>query len=260
MAGAPLPDGPLAVLDWGMRPLARPGLIVDHLVPEASPRADQVLVSSHGEAPERPTAAIMRRIVGEAPAWLAAVGAVGDLGARAFALPECTGAPRTAVRRLVGLVNAARRVPDGPVRTALALLVEHDDPAGALGDGRVAQLEAARAEWRAEYERVMRAAPRLGKDVAVVRFASPCQVHPLVAQAWTRRLAPRMVLAANDGYVPGMVNFSVRGGEGSLPARMRAALPEAVGEFAHGHERATGGSLPPAAFERLLRALGLDAR
>lgn len=35
----------------------------------------------------------MRRIVPDAPAWLAVIGAVGDLGDRAFALPECAGAP-----------------------------------------------------------------------------------------------------------------------------------------------------------------------
>ena len=35
------------------------------------------------------------------------------------------------------------------------------------------------------------------------------------------------------------------------------ALPEAGGDFAHGHPRATGGSLEPAEFERLLDGLGL---
>ena len=34
---APLPDGALAVPDWGMRPLARPALLVDHHAPEAAP-------------------------------------------------------------------------------------------------------------------------------------------------------------------------------------------------------------------------------
>ena len=66
-------------------------------------------------------------------------------------------------------------------------------------------------------------------------------------------------MAANDGYLaPGVVNFAVRGGAGDdLRAFLRAALPEASGEFAHGHDRATGGSLPPDAFEALLRGLGL---
>jgi len=269
---APLPEGPLAILDWGIRPTGRPGLLVDHHAPEAEIVEGRVVglaaplaVTSYGEDPETPTAALMRRIVPEAPAWLAAVGAVGDLGDAGFALDECYGArPKNAVKKLVSLVNAPRRLPDGPVRTALALLVEHDDPREALEDPRVAELEEAKAAWRAEFDRVVRTAPQmLGDSVAVLRFSSPAQVHPLVATTWSRRLAPRMVLAANDGYLgEGTVNFAVRGGVGDLRRVLREALPPsgdgATHEFAHGHDRATGGSLPHEEFERLLG--GLAAR
>ena len=259
--GAALPSGPLAILDWGMRALDRPGVIVDHHAPEAGPRDDQVFVTSYGEDPETPTAPLMRREVPDAPAWLAAVGAVGDLGSGGFLLPECAGAPKTAVRRLAGLVNAPRRLPDGPVVTALALLVDHEDPKAALADPRVAELEDAKRVWREEFDRVVRTAPVVGETAAQLRFTSPLQVHPVVAQTWARRLAPRMVLAANDDYLPGRVNFSVRGGTGSLLAVLRNALPDATGgEFAHGHDRATGGSLEPEEFERLLAGLGLGAR
>ena len=293
-ADAPLPDGPLAILDWGVRPLDRPALLVDHHArdtddpppaaheassvasregapltareassvasredaPLATSGGSSLVVSSFGEDPEVPTAPLMRRILPDAAAWLAAVGAVGDVGDAAFALPECAGAPKTAVRRLVPLVNAPRRLPDGPVRTALALLVEHDDPRGALADPRIAELEGAKAAWRAEFDRVVRTAPRVGDRVAVIRFSTPAQVHPLVATTWARRLRPRVVLAANDDYLPGRVNFAVRGGAGGdLRALLRRALPEQGGEFAHGHPRATGGSLEPDAFERLLGAL-----
>lgn len=256
----PLPPGSVALLDWGIRPVARSAVFVDHHAPEAEPGAGQTALSGHGEDPETTTAALMRRLVPEAPAWLAAVGAVGDLGDRGFALPECQGAPKTAVRKLVPLVNAPRRLPAGPVREALALLVEHDDPRAALADPRVEALRAAREEWRAGLQAVMRTAPAVGEDVAVIRFSSPYQVHPLVATTWTRRLAPRMVLAANDDYLPGRVNFAVRGGEGDLRARLRRALPDVGGEFAHGHPRATGGSLAPEDFERLLSGLGLGSR
>jgi single-stranded-DNA-specific exonuclease len=254
---ARLPGSPLAVLDWGIREGAPAGLLVDHHVPEADPRDDQIVVSSYGESPEAPTAVLLRRIVPDAPAWLAAVGAVGDLGAAAFALPECSGAPRAQVRRLAGLVNAPRRVPGGPVRAALALLVEHDAAADALADPRTAALEDARRLWRSEFDRVVRTAPRVGARAALLRFSSPCQVHPLVATTWTRRLSPRMVIAANDGYLPDRVNFAVRGATGSLPAALRAALPEVAGEVGHGHDRASGGSVPPEDFERLLAHFGV---
>jgi single-stranded-DNA-specific exonuclease len=202
------------------------------------------------------TAPLARRILPEAPAWLAAVGAFGDLGAAGLDLPECAGAPRGAMRRLVPLINAPRRVPGGHVSEALAILVESDSAAAALADPRLRTLEDARRAWQAELERVRRTPPRVTGDVAVVRFSSPAQVHPLVAAQWQRRLAPRLVLVANDGYLPGRVNFSVRGGSGDLRALLLGALPEATGEFAHGHDTATGGSLTPADFELLLTRLG----
>lgn len=257
--GARLPPGALAVLDWGVRPLARDGILVDHHVPELPEGSSGPLVlSGHGEEPETSTAPLVRRLVPEQPAWLAAVGAVGDLGDRGFALPECAGAPKTAVRALVPLVNAPRRLPDGPVRTALALLVEHDDPKAALADPRRAELEDARRAWRAGFDAAVRTAPRVGDRVALIRFSSPFQVHPLVATTWARRLKPRAVIAANDNYLPGRVNFAVRGGDGAdLRALLLGALPQVGGEFAHGHAAATGGSLAPADFERLIRALGV---
>lgn len=81
----------------------------------------------------------MRRVVPEAPAWLATVGAVGDLRDKGFALPECTSVDKTAVTKLVSLVNAPRRLPDGSVRTALAILVDAADPKAALADPRIAE-------------------------------------------------------------------------------------------------------------------------
>jgi single-stranded-DNA-specific exonuclease len=252
---APLPPGSVAVLDWGVRALDRTGLIVDHHAPEAEAAAEQVVLTGYGEQPETTTAALVRRLLPEGPPWLAAVGAFGDLGRAGLAVPEAVGAPRGAVRRLVPLVNAPRRLQGGPVREALALLVESESAAAALADPRVALLEAARIAWRIELERVRRTPPAVGKRVAVVRFTSSAQVHPLVAVQWQRRLAPRPVIAANDGYLPGRVNFSIRGGSGDLRRLLRDAMPEASGEFAHGHDRATGGSLTPKEFELLLERL-----
>ena len=260
-ADAPLPDGLVAVLDWGIRPIARPALLVDHHAPEA-PVDGPLVITSYGESPEVPTGPLMRRLVPDAPAWLAAIGAVGDRGDDGLALPECAGAAdggrKTAIKKLTSLVNAPRRLPDGPVRTALALLVEHDDPRTALKDPRIAELEESKRAWRAEFDRVVRTRPEVGEGVAVLRFTSPAQVHPLVATTWERRLAPRVVLAANDDYLaPGLVNFAVRGGAGDLRRLLREALPDAGGEFAHGHDRATGGSLSREDFGRLVTALGV---
>lgn len=250
-----LPPGSVALLDQGVRDLRRPGVIVDHHVPEvARPSHPDLVVYSDRSAP---TAALCRRLLPGAPAWLAATGAFGDIGRPAFDLPECAGAAhRTAIATLVPLVNAPRRVRGGPVRTSLELLVESEDARAALSDPRVAVLREAKDAARAAFEAAVRTAPAVGPHVAVIRFDAPFQVHPLVATAWARRLAPRPVLAANDGWVDGRVNFSIRGGSGDLRALLRAALPHPrEGEAGNGHERATGGSLPPEEFETLLRGL-----
>jgi single-stranded-DNA-specific exonuclease len=249
-----LPDGSIALLDQGVRPFARAGVLVDHHAPEGDPGV--LTLSSFAEQPEVPTAPLVRRALPDGAAWLAAVGAAGDLGAAGFELPECAGAPTGPVRKLVPLINAPRRLAAGPVRTALALLVDHDSPEAVLDDPRIRVLERARQEARACFERVVRTAPRFHGDVAVIRLCAPYQVHPLVAAAWMRRLAPKPVLVANDGWVPGRVNFSVRGGDRDLRALLRAALPDPKdGHVGNGHPRATGGSLPPQEFERLLEGL-----
>jgi single-stranded-DNA-specific exonuclease len=251
----PLPAGSAAVLDWGIRALTRPGLLVDHHAPEAEPRADQMVVSGYGERPAVSTSGLMRRLVPEAPTWLAAVGAYGDLGDDGLAtLGPLTGI-KTHVKKLTALVNAPRRAPDGPVATALALLVESESPRAALADPRIAELEASRAEWKEAFDTAKRVGPRVDGGIALISLSSPYQVHPVVATLWERRLRPNVVVAANRNYIEGMVNFAVRGGEGDLRALLRNALPEGTGEFAHGHDRATGGSLSPEQFELLVQRL-----
>ena len=151
-----------------------------------------------------------------------------------------------------------------PSRTALQLMLNHpDDPRSVLKDERIEVLEQAKAAYRAGFDAAVRTAPKVGDRVAVLRFTSEYQVHPLVATTWARRLAPKVVMAANDGYLPGRINFAVRcdaPGHVDLRKLLRDALPDAAGgEFANGHDRATGGSVTPAEFDRLLRALGVPA-
>ena len=263
-----LPDGYPAVLDQGIRRLDRPMLIVDHHAPEAEPLDDQIYVGphhGHDDPNGVSTSVLMRRVVPDAPPWLAAVGAAGDYGDLGFKQPECVGegadkVVKTHVKKLVSLVNAPRRTPRiEPVRVALSLLVEAESPKAALADDRVAELEACKREYREAFDSMMKTAPRVGETVALIRFSSPYQVHPLVAQTWLRRLSPKVVMAANDDYLPGLTNFAVRGGPDDLDLRqfLKDALPDATGEFAHGHTKATGGSLPHKQFDELIAALGL---
>jgi single-stranded-DNA-specific exonuclease len=250
-----LPDGSVALLDQGVRPFARPGVLVDHHVPETdAPGPDVVVVSSYGEVPETPTAPLTQRVIG-GPAWLAAIGAAGDLGRNGLQLPEAAGVSPGAIMKAVPLLNAPRRCVGGPVRTALSLLVDHDSPEALLGDPRVRVLERSRQAVKTAFDRAVRTAPTFHGDVAVLRICVPYLVHPLVATAWSRRLAPRPVLCANDGWIPGRVTFAARtASDTDLRALLREALPDAEGELGNGHRRATGGRLAPAEFDRLLAA------
>ena len=249
-------ERPAALLDWGVRPFDGSVVFVDHHFPEAHPSEEQVVVSGYGEQPEVSTSVLVARLIGQqAASWVAAVGAVGDLGDRAWQLPDLNGVAKSHIRSLVPLINAPRRVPSGPVRTALAILVESESPCAALADPRASELLAAKEAWRAALKQALKVAPQVEGGLALIRFSSQYQIHPLVAQTWARRLGATVVMAANDDYLPGKVNFAVRGGSGDLRACLRGALPDEEGEFAHGHDRATGGSLTPERFDTLVRRL-----
>ena len=269
--GALAADG-LVVLDMGSRsgPIVRglPTIVIDHHDPREVPE-DATYVSSAGCEPVAPTGLLAYVLLRElAPlddvAWLAWFATIGDLGAaHPFAdelAPIAARYRKTHVQQAVSLVNAARRSAGYRPHLALDVLLAARDPAD-IARGTVpgvAELAACRAEVNAELARVGRVPPRIAGNVALLRFSSPAQIHPLVATRWATRLAPKIVIAANDGYLPGRVNFAVRSAaKVDLLAFLRGlGLGEVEGEFANGHPRATGGSVPPAAFARLLRALG----
>jgi single-stranded DNA-specific DHH superfamily exonuclease len=264
-------DG-LVVLDMGSRrgPIVRdlPTIVIDHH--DAREVPDGVLyLSSAGCEPVAPTGLLAYELLRElAPlddiAWLAWFAIVGDLGmTHAFddeLAPIAARHRKTHVQKAVSLVNAARRAGAYRPQLALDVLLAAHDPAD-IARGTVpgvAELTACRAEVATELARVARVPPRIAGNVALLRFSSPAQIHPLVATRWVARLAPKIVIAANDGYLPGRVNFAVRSASKiDLLAFLRGLrLGEVEGEFANGHPRATGGSVPPGEFARILRALG----
>lgn len=203
--------------------------------------------------------------------WIGAVGTIGDLGERApwERLPAIR-KRHTAkwLREAVALVNAARRAPAFDVGTPLVLLMKADSPRELaerddLGAGR---LRAYRAEVNAELAIARRAAPTFaggGSPFALVRLHSAAQIHPLIAQQWRGRLPGYAVIAANTGYLPGTVAFSVRTSRPdlNLPLILQGAdLGAAAGSsYGKGHDQASGGHLPAPLFARLLLALGFDA-
>jgi single-stranded-DNA-specific exonuclease len=271
-------DG-LVVLDMGSRsgPIVQglPTIVIDHHDARETPDG-AIYVSSAGSPPVAPTGLLTFLLVRplvtiDDLAWLALLATVGDLGAdhpfRDELGPLTTRVKKTHVAKAVSLINAARRSESYQPALALRVLLAANDPVEFVRPATpelataVTELEACRAQVKAEVDRVARLPPRIANDVALIRFSSGAQIHPLIATRWATRLAPKIVLVANDGYLPGRVNFAMRSASPTdLLVYLRGlGLGDVEGEFANGHPRATGGSVPPREFDRLLRAIGFAA-
>ena len=196
--------------------------------------------------------------------WIAAIGALSDLGDRApFDIVAQAKKKYTAkaLKEVTALVNSARRASTYDPERAARVLLEHDSPAAIVSStsADVDMLRAARAEVNEALAEGKKSAPKFAGNVALIRVHSQCQIHPLIAQIWRSRLPSKyVVIVANDGYLPGRVNFSARsaGDTNALDLLRSIELPPGEGSYAHGHDHATGGSLPPERWAILLEKLG----
>jgi single-stranded-DNA-specific exonuclease len=275
------PPGGLIVTDLGVRPdpllPGVPAIIVDHHVPIGLPGpATATVVSGYGAVPT-PSSSLLafqcaEALVGngaEDLAWLAAVGLIGDFGEKdANAdFPEVMALARRghtakALREATSLVNAPRRGSAADASPALALLLKARGPEE-VSSGEHPETQAlrqARDEVRQALDAARRIAPKVKGPVALIRLHSPCQIHALVAQSWVGRLKGQVVIAANTGYREGFVHFAARSGTGrNLIAFLKDHAPETLtdeDQFAQGHERATGGQVTPATWNRFVEKLG----
>jgi hypothetical protein len=218
--------------------------------------------------------------------WLCIMGTHGDLGNTLKwqpPFPDMAAAfkkyTKKAINDAVSLINAPRRTASYSVQAAWEALTAAKAPADLL---RNRHLLSARAEVNAEVERCTHTAPSFSSDgkIAVFRISSAAQVHPVIATRWAGHLSSaklEVVLVANEGYLPGMVNFSCR-----IPRSARARSPpvniievlkgvadrapdqtlrQRLGEsFARGHKEASGGIVPRAEFEELLDILEVGTK
>ncbi|KAK4508099.1 hypothetical protein PRZ48_001837 [Zasmidium cellare] len=232
--------------------------------------------------------------------WLCVVGTHGDLGNTLKWEPPFPDMKATlkkytkkTLNDVVSLVNAPRRTATYDVKSAWDALCETAEPASVLKSPR---LLAARAEVNAEVERCTHAAPKFSPDgkIAVFRIRSEAQVHPVTATRWAGHLqskALEIVLVANEGYLPGKVNFSCRiprcarsrdppvdiiqslrayaslpdpeveDGSNSPPRQEKAPLLERLGgDFARGHVQASGGIVANDEFEELMQRMQIGVK
>lgn len=128
-------------------------------------------------------------------------------------------------------------------------------------------------------ERCTHAPPKFSADatVAVLTISSAAQVHPVIATRWSGHLKSdklEVVMCANEGYLPGMVNFSCRiaknararegedkvdiikklEGIAAKDPDLRARLGES---FARGHKEASGGIVKKEDWEAFKKLMGV---
>ncbi|HZG07734.1 MAG TPA: phosphoesterase [Allosphingosinicella sp.] len=263
--------GGLIVTDLGVREGAllpgTPTIVIDHHVPAGTP-GDALVISGHGLVPE-PTSALLAYWCVSALGdnhellWLAAIGLIGDM-AQGAGLEELAAAERrygkTALRNAVALINAPRRTARADASPALSLLLKCDSPKELLSGTHpeTEALHAAREEVRAAVAAARRVAPKVQGEVALLPLASPCQIHPLIAQQWRGRMADKVVIAANRAYRLGWVHFAARTASGRDLIEFLAERrpPGADGHYGSGHRQATGGALRHADWNEFISALG----
>jgi single-stranded-DNA-specific exonuclease len=268
IAAAP---GGLIVADLGTRPgMIAPGvptIVLDHHVPTGVPD-EATLISGQAFAPI-PTSSLLAWWCASALCdasdllWLAALGLIGDMAEKA-GFPELDEARRrygiTALREAVSLINAPRRSASGDPAPALALLMTAKDPKEVISGNQpeVAALRAAKEEVKAVLDAAKRVGPKVRNGIALLRFDTPCQVHPLLAQTWRGRLKGEIVIAANAGYRPGWVHFAVRTARDVSLIEFLAqhAPPGADENYGGGHAGASGGALQPADWNAFVTQLG----
>lgn len=241
-----------------------PTVLIDHHVPTGVP-GEALVISGNGCEPEPTSALLAYWCVGSPPAllWLAAVGLIGDMAEdKGFAeVAEAQGHyGKTALRNAVSLINAPRRTASADATPALALLLNCNSPKELLSGehAETAQLLAAKEEVKAAMEVARRVAPKVRGEVALIPLASPCQIHPLIAQQWRGRLKDKVVIAANKNYRPGWVHFAARTAAGrDLIDFFAERRPDGAGsEYGSGHRQASGGALRVPEWNRFVTALG----
>ncbi|RSM12025.1 hypothetical protein CDV31_006475 [Fusarium ambrosium] len=264
-------------------------IVIDHHYAEEKDHPQDALHITACNSPPIATSSLLTYLicldlhkrVRETCDWLCALGTYGDLGNSVkweppFPDMEATFKKhkRSALYQAIPLINAPRRTASYNVSTAWEALRAASSPKELLSDKNLLE---ARAEVNAEVKRCTRTAPKFSAcgRVAVLRINSAAQVHNVIAARWAGHLSSsrlEVVMVANDGYLPGMVNFSCRvpkcargrdppvniigilreAADGAADPSLRERLGES---FARGHKEASGGKVPKAEFEELMEVL-----
>lgn len=246
-----------------------PTCFIDHHRPEGVPTGD-ILISAYTWESIPNTSLLVWQLcqcIAEVQDldWIAAMGTISDLGEKApFEELAIAKSKYTAkyLKEATTLINAVRRAADYQPEVAAKVLLTHSSPRDIVNSKsqEVEQLRLAKAQVKAAMAEARKAAPIFAGNVALVQINSPCQIHPLITQSWRTRLPKYIVIVANSGYIRDRVNFSVRTDSGInvLEFLRNLGLSDGEGSYGHGHDFASGGSLPIKRWQELLVLLGFE--
>lgn len=245
---------PAENLPWNL-----PTVVIDHHPLPPQP-ASCLLLSSADWQPSPCTALLVHALLlGEdSPrAWVAAVGALSDLGDQApFDLlqNQLGKYGKNSLQQVVSLVNSPHRM-DGDCQQAVTALLEHDKPNHLLRSKHpaVTYLRDCQAQVKREIHLAHRAQPHLLNHLAILEISSPCSVQSLLAQTWRTRLPDHLILAANRRPDRPEVQISAR-------ARRPVNVIEGFAPFGlqlRGHPSSAGAVLRPEQWEQVKANLKL---
>jgi single-stranded DNA-specific DHH superfamily exonuclease len=266
-------------------------LIIDHHFAEDGGFPEGAIYCTAHDCPPVATSALLTYHIclplhpdlNDKVSWLAALGTHGDLGTTLKWLPPFPDMTLTfkqhskkSINDAVGLVNAPRRTSAYNVEDAWSAVISASSPASILANEK---LKDASFEIRQEIERCTHTPPKFSADatIAVLTISSAAQVHPVIATRWAGHLQSsklEIIMCANEGYLPDMVNFSCRVAKGArardgeekvdIIKRLQdivannSDLRERLGEnFARGHKEASGGIVKKAEWEELKKLMGI---
>jgi single-stranded-DNA-specific exonuclease len=223
-------------------------LVIDHHPPPD--QTQHLILSAYNWQPTPCTSLLLQQLLDSPWHWLAALGALSDLGEKApFPLLQEQLAQwgKGRMQNLASLINSAHRA-GGQPQLALQALLEHPDPLE-LSQSRHSAVEELRAyqdKVRQRLAEAKKTAPRFFGPLAVLEFASDCSVQGLLAQIWRTRLPKYLVLAANVRQDLDQVHLSGRCSRGRQLVEEAAAR----GLKLQGHPQSAGAVLSQQAWQQ----------
>jgi hypothetical protein len=257
----------LLVLDFGPRSrliLSGPTLFIDHHWTQVPPGKTAV-ISSYGEPVSSSLLAyqLFNSLVPlEDQGWLAVVGALDylqesipkDLAKAVFEHHS-----KKDLREITVLINSAHRCPGHHTKTAISVLLNAHDPKDVLDKKieEVDKLYRCREQVNAEWKSHSHTAPMFMWRVALLPFSSSSSIEGMMAEAWRRNLSQYLVIAANSGWVRGMISFSARTDSGIrvMDFLNRIAPSSLKGLVADGDDEVAAGIVRIADWKRMLKRM-----